>query len=378
MKEVTRIALALLRKKIMLWILGALGLTSGLVIAVILIVMIIIFAVVGANQGNNDGDLDAEFGILNLSPHVLQYQSLVEKYAKKEGIPEHVPIILAIMQQESGGSPSSTDPMQSSESLCGYIGCITNPEHSIQQGVKHFKGVLDKAGGDLKLAIQSYNFGGGFIDYVKKRNGKYTFNQKVGDKETYSLAVKFSQQQYQKQISLGNGGIYTCLRTESKPLNACYGDILYVWSVMQYVTPQGSGEWKNPLDIPMNITSPFGMRHHPIQNVQKMHNGVDLSCNRSNIPVKSVDDGVVVTVVKGYGGGYGNNVVVKHSNNLYSQYAHMHTVNVSVGKNVKTGDKLGTCGTTGGSSGIHLHLEARTTANGGQFDPMTLLKGKKK
>src|SRR5699024_11965106 len=104
--------------------------------------------------------------------------------------------------------------MQSSESLCCYIGCITDPDHSIAQGVKHFKSVLTQAGGDLLLAVHSYNFGSGFIDYVKNKNGKYTFNKTVGDKK-------------------------------AKPFNACYGDILYTWSVMQYVSFDSSGSSKD-------------------------------------------------------------------------------------------------------------------------------------
>lgn len=377
MKDAVKLAGALVAKRIGLWITGLLGLTGGIVIAVLLIIMMIIIAIIGGSQNNSFDDM--EFGFGNLSPHVLQYKPLVEKYAEKEGVLEHTPIILAIMQQESGGNPSSTDPMQSSESLCGYIGCITNAEHSIQQGVKHFKNVLTRAGDDIKLAIHSYNFGGGFIDYVKSRNGKYTFNRDLGDKQTYDLAISFSQMQYQKQIQQGNGHLFTCLRAESKPLNACYGDILYVWSVMQYATPQGSGEWLHAVKDVRRITSPFRPPHRP------NHNGVDYSCNQRHGAIIAVDDGIVVESlygIRGQGfGGYGNIVLIKHSNNLYSLYAHLNERTVSKGAVVKRGQKIGTCGGSGDSGknsyAIHLHLEARTTKMGGQFDPETLITNKK-
>lgn len=362
----------------MLWILGLLGVSGAVVIGVLILILIIIFAVVGGTSSDSESKDDVEFGVGNLSSHVLQYQPLVEKYAKEEGVAEHVPVILAIMQQESGGNPSSTDPMQSSESLCGKVGCITDPEHSIQQGVKHFKGVIEKAKGDLKLGIQSYNFGGGFIDYVQDKKGKYEFNKKLGDKETYDLAIKFSQEQYQRQISLGNGSLFSCLRAEAKPLEACYGDILYVWSVMQYVAPTGSGDWKNPLTIPINVSSPFGPRVHPITGeVGKQHNGTDMSCNRTHMPILSVDDGVVVKAQTTDNGGLGKHVIIKHDNNLYSAYGHLNSVSVSVKDKVKVGKEIGKCGNTGASKGIHLHLEARTQMNGGHFDAMKLLEGKK-
>lgn len=373
MKDIAKLAMKLIARKIVLWILGILGLSGIKVIGIILISIIVIIAVAGASSIEEQEREELQYGMSNLSPHVIQYQPQVEKYAEKEGVSEHVAVILAIMQQESGGNPDVLDPMQSSESLCGRVGCITNPEHSIQQGVKHFKNVINRAKGDLKLAIQSYNFGGGFIDYVKQRDGKYEFNTKLGDKETYDLSIEFSQKQYQKQINLGNGNLYTCLRAESAPLDACYGDILYVWSVMQYVMPQGTGEWLHGVQGHYEITSPFRPPHRP------KHNGIDFGCQRKHLPIVAVDDGTVVLSTFGQSGsgfgGYGNVVVIKHSNNLYSLYAHLQDKSVSVGDVVKQGQALGTCGNTGASEGIHLHLEARTNLYGGQFNPITLIEG---
>lgn len=155
---------------------------------------------------------------LNL-PHVEQYRPLVETYAKAYDVEDEVETLLAIMMQESGGR--GNDPMQASESLCGEVGCIDDPEQSIEQGVRYFKQTLDKADGDLKLAIQSYNFGIGFIPYVQERGGKYT----------EELAIQFSQEMYAKAE---DPSIYSCKRKEARQYNACYGDILYVRDVMQY------------------------------------------------------------------------------------------------------------------------------------------------
>lgn len=371
MKEKLKVIGAILTKKVMIWLGGLLGVSGGLFLLAFILIILLIIGIAGGISSNQDSYDDYEFGYANLSPHVLKYRSLVERYAEEQGVGEHVPVILAIMQQESGGSPSTTDPMQSSESLCGYVGCITDPALSIQQGVKHFKNMLTRANGDLKLAIQSYNFGSGFINYVLNRNGEYEFNMRVGNKETYDLAVQFSQEQYQRQVALGNGHLYSCLRNEAKPLLACYGDILYVWSVMQYIIPQGTGEWLHPVQGHFEVTSPFRPSHRP------NHNGVDFGCGRKHLPILATDHGVVVVSefgVSGQGfGGYGNVIVVKHKNNLYSLYAHLHERNVQKGDTVERGTPLGTCGNTGASRGIHLHLEARTSLMGGHFNPLPLI-----
>ncbi|MFD1036999.1 lysozyme family protein [Virgibacillus byunsanensis] len=155
----------------------------------------------------------------SISDEVIGYELLVEKYAKKYNVTAHTDVLLAMMMQESGGR--GNDPMQSSESYCGERGCINDPEHSIRQGVYYFSETLDAAGGDLELAIQSYNFGKGFIDYVKEQSGSYS----------QEVAIDFSQKMYQ---NASNQSDYRCLREEAKQYNACYGDIYYVRDVMEY------------------------------------------------------------------------------------------------------------------------------------------------
>ncbi|MFG6117917.1 lysozyme family protein [Thalassobacillus sp. B23F22_16] len=155
----------------------------------------------------------------NLSKQVLQYEDKVEKYAKEEGIEDYVPIILALMMQESGGR--GNDPMQASESYCGSVGCIDDPEKSIEQGVSYFALTLEKADYNVKLALQSYNFGAGFIDYVRNNGGEYT----------EALAIEFSAKKYEE---LEHTGIYSCIREEALQYEACYGDIYYVDAVLNY------------------------------------------------------------------------------------------------------------------------------------------------
>jgi murein DD-endopeptidase MepM/ murein hydrolase activator NlpD len=102
------------------------------------------------------------------------------------------------------------------------------------------------------------------------------------------------------------------------------------------------------------------------------HTGVDFSA-ASGTPVKAVTSGTVVSA--GWGGAYGNEVVVKHSDGKYSQYAHLSSLSVSTGQSVGAGDQLGLSGSTGNSTGPHLHFEVRTGPSyGSDIDPLAYLR----
>ncbi|MCG3417830.1 lysozyme family protein [Oceanobacillus sp. M65] len=154
-----------------------------------------------------------------ISEEIRQYQPLVKMYAEQYGVEDYMDVILGIMMQESGGR--GQDPMQASESYCGERNCIEDPELSIKQGVSYFSKTLDEASGDVQLAVQSYNFGLGFIDFVQERSGEYS-------QET---AIDFSQHMYEQDPDKEK---YRCLREGSRELDACYGDIYYVNAVMGY------------------------------------------------------------------------------------------------------------------------------------------------
>ncbi|WP_368860585.1 M23 family metallopeptidase [Streptomyces sp. RK75] len=102
------------------------------------------------------------------------------------------------------------------------------------------------------------------------------------------------------------------------------------------------------------------------------HTGVDFSA-ASGTPVKSVAAGEVVAA--GDGGAYGNQVVVRHADGKYTQYGHLSSLSVQVGQQVGAGTQLGLSGSTGNSTGPHLHFEVRTTPNyGSDVDPVAYLR----
>ena len=127
------------------------------------------------------------------------------------------------------------------------------------------------------------------------------------------------------------------------------------------------------------ITSPFGYRWHPIWGTYLGHKGVDIGGNYGTTIV-AAEDGVVVDINTGCshnygknyscgcGGGYGNYVQVNHSNGLTTFYAHCQSVKVSVGQHVKRGQAIAEMGSTGSSTGAHLHFEV--IINGVPKNPM--------
>lgn len=154
-------------------VLGAVGVA-------IVLVLIIVEGIIGGALSASDSSSSPQ----SLSKEVLSYTSVIQKYAKQYGIPEYVPVIQAIMMQESGGQ--GTDPMQASE--CPYNtrfpkkpGGITDPDYSIQAGIQYYAGCISGAGCTgpqdmerLKLSLQGYNYGNGYIPWAIKNYGGYS------------------------------------------------------------------------------------------------------------------------------------------------------------------------------------------------------------
>lgn len=102
------------------------------------------------------------------------------------------------------------------------------------------------------------------------------------------------------------------------------------------------------------------------------HTGVDFHA-ASGTPVHAVGSGTVVEA--GWGGAYGNQVVIKMNDGTYTQYGHLSSISVSVGQTVTPGQQIGLSGATGNVTGPHLHFEARTSAEyGSDIDPVAYLR----
>ncbi|MCB0977946.1 MAG: peptidoglycan DD-metalloendopeptidase family protein [Acidimicrobiales bacterium] len=116
------------------------------------------------------------------------------------------------------------------------------------------------------------------------------------------------------------------------------------------------------------IGSKFGLRHHPILGITRLHAGGDIGAP-TGTPIHAPADGIVVFA--GERGGYGNCVVIDHGNSLGTLYGHQSRLNVKAGDVVKRGDVIGFVGSTGLSTGPHLHFETRI--KGVPVDPETIV-----
>lgn len=114
------------------------------------------------------------------------------------------------------------------------------------------------------------------------------------------------------------------------------------------------------------LSSGFGIRIHPILKIGKLHKGIDFAASPGT-PIYATADGKVT--VSGRHGGYGNAVVINHGYGYETLYGHMNRVKVSAGKQVKRGDIIGYVGSTGMSTGPHLHYEVHK--DGEAVDPVS-------
>jgi len=117
--------------------------------------------------------------------------------------------------------------------------------------------------------------------------------------------------------------------------------------------------------VPGGVSSGFGMRFHPVLNYSRMHRGVDLRAS-SGTPIVAVSDGRVE--IAGWHGGHGNTVSLNHGGGLQSLYGHMSRILVRPGQSVRRGAVIGLVGSTGLSTGPHLHFEVHR--NGVAVNPL--------
>lgn len=167
------------------------ALIAGGWIAVVIILIVVLLGCAVSMFGGGSGSN----AYTPVSAEVEAYEPLIQKYAKQYGIPEYVELIKAVMMQESGGR--GLDPMQAAEGSFNTRyphepNGIQDPEYSIQCGVQELKAALISAEVEtpidmerIKLALQGYNFGNGYISWAKTNYGGYS----------YANAVEFSTMQ---------------------------------------------------------------------------------------------------------------------------------------------------------------------------------------
>ena len=183
--------------------------------------------------------------------------------------------------------------------------------------------------------------------------------------------MKTLQQSYAKKLSDGEKILQEQIAEYKKEQEEIEAKILEVTNSIQGEIQYTGGEMLWPVAISGTvITSEFGIREHPIQGIIKQHTGIDIGNASTGTPVVAAADGIVSYA--GWLGGYGNCVMINHGNGVVTLYGHGNKILTSAGTTVKQGDTIMEVGSTGNSTGPHLHFEVRE--NGICVNPLKYVK----
>ena len=308
----------------------------GTLAALFLMPLLVIAAIAGALRGGGSARN------VGLSDDVLALMPQIGAACQANGIPEYAPLVAAVIMQESGGRVADVggDVMQCAEGMGLPVGTPVSLEESINFGTSIIAANLRLAGAAgptdipaISLALQGYNFGNGYISWALARGGYSKEN-----------AREFSEMQ---AAAHGWSG---------------YGDIDYVDHVLRYYQVSAGGMGDASAIADGRFAYPFPGH---TWDTYPGHNGIDISfANCYGEPVYAVAAGTVRytqdgwTPAHGVGGmwSFGNSVFIEHGDGWISAYGHLSALAVSSGETITQGQLIGYIGSTGNSTGPHLHL----------------------
>jgi len=181
------------------------------------------------------------------------------------------------------------------------------------------------------------------------------FQRDIHSGDKFEMLVESFYHESGKKVRDGNV-LYSSLALQNRTIE------IYMHKIddkIEYFDAKGSSIKKSLLRTPINgarVSSGFGMRRHPILGYSKMHKGVDFAAP-SGTPILAAGNGTISFM--GRKGGYGNYVLIRHNNDYSTAYGHASRFNRKLknGAKVKQGDVIAYVGTTGRSTGPHLHFE---------------------
>lgn len=308
-------------------------------------------------SGGGVGPSGSTYEPINIGSNITGNPNIVawlDKYTKLYGISDYIGLAYALIMVENPSTDGTDDIMQSSESA-GYPGPgYLTGEASVKQGCKHLAQQIKNGQNqnvDIWGVMQGYNFGSAYIPWLANRGGK----------NTTDLAEEYSRDVVAPSLGNTTGATYPYVNAVSQADGRTYlyvngGNFHYAAMIRQYVKVTESVGYAVPISKPVTVSSEFGYRQHPITGAYELHNGIDLVNGNPTTPIYASAAGEVV-IAGSYPEWYGNYVVIKHSDGLYTGYAHQSQLRVSVGDTVKQGQQIGNMGTTGPSTGPHLHFQ---------------------
>jgi len=204
---------------------------------------------------------------------------------------------------------------------------LTNLEERVDTRARRMQGVLADLGVDLARSSSEASVGGPFVPLRPPQSGASAF-----ERQLYRINIARAQ-------------------------------------VDRYTRTLVAVPVRKPVIGEVDMSSPFGMRMDPFLGRPAVHTGIDLR-GENGEPVRATATGRVT--IAGREGGYGNMVEINHGNGLATRYGHLSEISVRLGQVVRIGDVVGRIGSTGRSTGPHLHYETRI--NGEAVDPQKFLR----
>ena len=227
------------------------------------------------------------------------------------------------------------------------------------------------------------------VGYIEPKINVVVENNLVEDKEvTYNTDIKYDDKllvgttytEQKGQNGLSRVSYYTQTvngqMTQVVPLNTevitpVVNEVVVKGGLsIYYIGDAGGFFW--PTNKPYVITDPFGWRYDPISGERSFHKGMDISGTGYYSPIYATQSGVITELAYGYNGGQGNYIRIKHNDEYQSVYMHMadFVEGLRVGSVVEKGEQIGYMGSTGYSTGTHLHFQVEF--NGEYVDPAVL------
>ncbi|MBE5821215.1 MAG: peptidase M23 [Clostridiales bacterium] len=297
--------------------------------------------------------LDSEINSLETDIEIKQ-QELEEKLAEIEEKEDLLKTRLVAMYK--AGNVSMLDVLLGSEGISDflsryyYMSQVTEYDNELIQVVVEQKNKIE----EIKTELEA-------------NKAKIEEDKKAVEEKSDSLEVS------KKQLNAQNSK----LESDKKALSASIDKLLAESNALeaQIRALQGTGSYAGgvmawPLPGYTKITSQYGMRMHPTLHVYKMHTGVDIAgagCNGKSIV--AANSGKVITAT--FSSGYGNYVIIDHGGGITTLYAHASKLLVKKGDTVTRGQTIAKVGTTGYSTGPHLHFEVRK--NGSTVNPLSYI-----
>jgi murein DD-endopeptidase MepM/ murein hydrolase activator NlpD len=190
------------------------------------------------------------------------------------------------------------------------------------------------------------------LDYSKKVvDFKATLvSLKKAEKDLHQLISLGSRERIFEKVDTSDMGSFDIDQVQEQ----IESSMKTVGAIKDYLRSQKDLYLATPTGFPVQgpISSPFGKRVHPVSGHSEFHRGLDISAD-AGTPIRTTADGVVV--FSGWNGGGGNIVVIAHGHGFSTYYAHNRKNTVQVGQSVKRGDIIGYVGSTGSTTGSHVH-----------------------